>query len=173
MEHDIEFEDGIVTTQTALHTPEVSLVIPVTEDGNFVLIRQFRHAVGKQVLEFPAGKVNGSESPMECALRELIEETGYRSGNLCKLVSLYASPEFTDELIHVFVAHQLERGCPDPEPYERIIVVHRTLSQILETFSNPAYTVDSKTLAALLVFLKDSNCFDSNCFGNSPGNRWD
>ena len=79
-----------------------------------LLIRQFRHAAEGFIWEVPAGRLDPGETPEACARRELEEETGMRARTLERLTTIYTTPGFTDERIHLFLAHGLERGRPPP-----------------------------------------------------------
>ena len=160
VEQDVDVDNGQIATLIKIHTPEVSMIIPIMENKTFLFVRQFRHNVGDQILEFPAGKIQNMESPEDCAIRELEEETGCVSSHLYKLASLYASPEFTDELVHIFVADQLRKGTQKPEPYERIELVQMTLNQTLDYISRPDQRTDAKSLAAILILLNKGDIFN-------------
>jgi len=123
-------------------------VVPLL-DGKVVLIRQFRAPVGGWVLEIPAGRVEQSEDPEEAATRELIEEIGYRPRKLEKLISLYMSPGYSDEVLHVYLATDLEYVGSSPEPGELIEVVKLELEEALEKVLSGI--ADAKTTVALLV----------------------
>ncbi|HIP57347.1 MAG TPA: NUDIX domain-containing protein, partial [Ignisphaera aggregans] len=79
-------------------------VLPIIDDNKVVLVRQYRAPVNSWILEVPAGKVEPGESPEECAKRELEEETGYRAMSMEKLVSIYTSPGYSDEVLHIYLA---------------------------------------------------------------------
>jgi len=85
-------------------------VVPLKDARTVILIRQYRHAVGGYIYEIPAGKLHHGEDPRECALRELEEEIGYKAGVLELVSSAYTTPGFTDEVIHIYKATQLQRG---------------------------------------------------------------
>ena len=87
--------------------------------GEIVLVRQYRHAVGQDLWEVPAGMIERGEPPLETARRELIEETGYRAESLRFLFSLYTSPGFCNERIHLFAAEGLTLGEAAPEDDEQ------------------------------------------------------
>src|SRR6187549_829015 len=103
----VQLQDGrLVQREFVEHAPGAAIVA-VDEHGQVLLVRQPRPAVGAAVLELPAGLVDAGETPLECARRELAEETGYRAEHLEPLVEFYTSPGFCTERIHVFVATEL------------------------------------------------------------------
>jgi ADP-ribose pyrophosphatase len=111
--------------------PGASAVVPFASADRVLLIRQFRHAAGGTIWEVPAGKLDG-DPPEVCAARELEEEVGRRAGRLEKLGWIWTTPGFTDEVIHLFAAHDLE-PCPQRlEDDEVIEVVEMTLAEALE-----------------------------------------
>ncbi|MGH7747350.1 MAG: NUDIX hydrolase [Candidatus Dormibacteria bacterium] len=95
------------------------VVIAQPDPERIVLVRQYRHAVGSELWEVPAGMIERGEPPEETARRELIEETGYRASSLRYLWSIYTTPGFCAERIHFFVAEGIEPGPPAPEADER------------------------------------------------------
>ncbi len=98
---DVVREDG---KDVVVHGPAVA-VVAVDDDGCVVLVRQRRAgAGGKSLLELPAGGVEEGESPLECARRELREETGLHGGEWAELAAFYTTPGFCDELMHLFRA---------------------------------------------------------------------
>jgi ADP-ribose pyrophosphatase len=88
--------------------PGASAVVPFLSEDEVLLIRQYRHAAGGMIYEVPAGKLDPGEAPMECALRELEEETGQRAGRIEHLSTILTTPGFTDERIHLFAGYDLE-----------------------------------------------------------------
>ncbi len=114
-----------------------------------ILIKQFRAPVGGWVLEIPAGRVEPGEDPEEAATRELVEEVGYRPRKLERLVSLYMSPGYSDEVLHVYLATDLEYVGSSPEPGELIEVVRLELEKALEQVLSGV--ADAKTVVALLA----------------------
>ena len=132
------------------HAPGAA-VVAVDGDGHVLLVRQPRPAVGARLLELPAGLVDPGEAPRDCALRELAEETGFRARKLAPLVSFYTSPGFCDELIHVFVASELEPvpgGQHDEE--EEIELVRLPLEAAIEQVLRGEIS-DAKTVTGLLA----------------------
>ncbi|MBV8171719.1 MAG: NUDIX hydrolase, partial [Candidatus Eremiobacteraeota bacterium] len=103
------------------HNGGVCIVAQPTPD-TIVLVRQYRPATGRTLLEVPAGKLESGEDPLKCARRELLEETGYRCSRLRRLWSFYTAPGFCSELLHLFVAEGLTAGQAQPEQNESIDV---------------------------------------------------
>jgi ADP-ribose pyrophosphatase len=108
-----------------------ALVIPVTPDGQIVLIRQYRHGVRQVVLEVPGGILDDGETPEASAARELREETGYGAESIRLVGNMFPNPALNTATVHVLLAE----GCrivgePQPDPFERIDVILRPLADI-------------------------------------------
>jgi len=131
-------------------------VLPILPDGRVVLIRQYRYSVGRELLEVPAGTLEEGESPRECAVRELEEETGYRAGRIREILKIFPTPGYSTEEIHLFVAEDLERGEQSVEEDESISVTVMNLEEAVENLVNSG-EADAKTLLFLLLYkyLKD------------------
>ena len=111
----IRLPGGREATREIVRHPGAAAVVPL-KDGAVLLVRQNRHAVGSDLLEIPAGKLDvPGEDPADCARRELKEETGYEAGVLEALGVFYSSPGFTDERYHLYLATGLEQVGPAPE----------------------------------------------------------
>ena len=126
-----------------------SSIRPAGADPRAVLIRQFRHAADGYIWEVPAGRLDGGESPESCAERELEEETGMRARRLERLTTIYTTPGFTDERIHLFLADGLEPGAEHREADEFMELHTLRWSQVLEMIER-GEIVDGKTLVSLL-----------------------
>jgi ADP-ribose pyrophosphatase len=148
----VSLEGGNEEIREVLRHPGASVVAPYLGDGRFALVRQYRHAIGRETLEFPAGRLDPGEAPLDCARRELAEETGYRTGQLRHLFSTHPAPGYTDELLHVFLAQDLIAGPNHPDGDEQILVEERTLDQLLTQFLEGKIT-DAKT-AMTILYLK-------------------
>ena len=129
--------------------PGAAAVVPFLDDGRVLLIRQYRFATGGEILEVPAGKLDPGEAPEACAARELEEETGYRAGRLERLGSIWTTPGFCDEIIHLYAAFDLEPSEQRLEPDEIIELVPTPLDEALDALTGPV--VDGKTATALLL----------------------
>ena len=126
-------------------------VVPLTREGKVVCVRQYRYALGRVTLEIPAGKLDfPGEDPLECAKRELREETGLKAEEWRKLVALRTTPGFCNETIHMYMARGLSQGERDLDDDEFLNVewmpIERVTNMILE-----GRIEDSKTIAAVLM----------------------
>lgn len=125
-------------------------IVPLLDDETVLMIRQFRLAVNEVLLEVPAGTLEPNEPPEVCAARELEEETGYRAGSLRKLFSQYLAPGYSQEILHVFLATDLEKTAQHTEEDESVEVVPVPLSRAVDMVLGGEVR-DAKTIAALLV----------------------
>lgn len=143
--------DGRRSVREIVHHPGAVAILPLHRDGRVVLVRQFRYAVGRWLLEVPAGTREPGESPESCARRELEEETGYRAETLRELISFFVSPGWTDEELVVFVAEGLEWRGARPAADERVQVVELPPEEIRQAIRRKEIQ-DAKTLIALLAY---------------------
>jgi ADP-ribose pyrophosphatase len=141
-------DKGWHTFQIVRH-PGGSAVLPLHEDGTVTLIRQPRPAINSHTLEIPAGRLGTGEDPVECARRELLEETGLRAAVLEPLGFIYSSPGVFDEKIYLFLANKLTQGESEQEQFEDIHPVRVSLADALEMACD-GRIIDGKTIAALL-----------------------
>ena len=125
-------------------------VLPLTDDGRVICVRQYRYAVGQVTTEIPAGKLDSpDEDPTEAALRELREETGAVCKNLTYLGTYLASPAILDEKINLYLARGLDFGETDPDDDEFIDVVYIPLDEMVERVMR-GEILDGKTQLAVL-----------------------
>ncbi len=120
------------------------------EDGNIILIKQYRKAVEDFLYEIPAGKLEINEDPLECAIRELMEETGYCPNKIEKLTEFYSTPGFTNEKICLFKATDLKQVERKLDEDEFIDVLKVSLKEAKEMIVN-GQIVDAKTIVAILM----------------------
>jgi ADP-ribose diphosphatase len=145
----VELPGGHVAELDIVHHPGASAVVPFATPDEVLLIRQYRHAAGGFIWEVPAGKLDPGDDAESCAARELEEEVGRRAGRLEKLGWIFTTPGFTDEVIHLFAAFDLEPVPPRHEPDEVIQVVPTSLSEALAMVWRGELT-DAKSALALL-----------------------
>ncbi len=124
-------------------------VLPLDESGYVYLTRQFRKALDCETLEIPAGKLEPDEDPYHCAVRELKEETGFEADRIESLGSLYATPGYCDEEVHIYLATGLKSGRQELDPGEFISVVRLSLDEAIESVMQDQIC-DAKTVIALL-----------------------
>lgn len=132
--------------------PGGAVAVPVTAEGKLVLVRQYRFAACGRLLEFPAGTVERMEDPEETVRREIEEETGFRAHKWQKLGRFFVAPGYSDEVIHVYLAQELEQleNPPSPEADEDLENVFMT-PQELETAILDGEPVDAKSISSLLL----------------------
>jgi len=130
--------------------PGASAVVPLTAEGEVVLIRQYRHAVGGYIYEVPAGKLDAGEPPEVCAARERTEEAGVVAGRLTHLASIVTTPGFTDEVIHLYLAEDLTPARTAHEPDEVMTLLRRPLAETLAMIARGEIT-DGKSICALFL----------------------
>ena len=150
----VRFPDDSIGRLEMLRHPGAAAVVPFLDppggaDPRIVLIRQFRHAADGYIWEVPAGRLDSGEQPETCAARELEEETGMRARRLERLTTIYTTPGFTDERIHLFLADGLEPGAEHREADEFMELHTLRWSRVLGMIER-GEIVDGKTLVSLL-----------------------
>ncbi len=145
----VKLPSGKTAEREVVVHPEVVAMIPVLDDGKLVLVRQYRAAVTRSMLEVPAGGIDPGESPEEAARREMIEETGYRVARLERIYGFYSSPGFCTEYMHLLVCTGLEAG-PSTEETDQIEVVSLGLEDAIGRIGGEI--VDAKSILALLYW---------------------
>ena len=150
----VRFPDGSTGELEMLRHPGASAVVPFLDDPEaadprVLLLRQFRHAADGYIWEIPAGRLDPGEAPEACARRELEEETGMRAKRLDRLTTIYTTPGFTDERIHLFLASELDEGDHRREADEFMELHIRRWSEVREMIQRGEIG-DGKTLVALL-----------------------
>jgi ADP-ribose diphosphatase len=129
---EVTLPNGRETVLDVVRHPGASAVVPFESDRDVLLIRQHRHAAGGTIWEVPAGKLDPGEAPAACAARELEEEAGRRAGRLEHLATIWTTPGFTDERIHLFAAFDLAPVAQRHEHDEVIELVRMPLADALE-----------------------------------------
>ncbi len=151
---DVRFPDGSIGSLEMIRHPGASAVVALLDaddvaDPEVLLIRQYRYAADGYLFEIPAGRLDEGELPNQCALRELEEETGYRAEKVEPLFTMYTTPGFTDEKIHLFLATGLTAGTARLEADEFVELKPTRLSEALQMVRN-GQIQDAKTALGLL-----------------------
>lgn len=126
------------------------VIIPVDENGNVLLVRQYRHATGGDLLELPAGTLDGDEDPGVCAAREIREETGMAAGKLTRLGDFYLAPGYSTEFMVVFLATELSHNPLEADADEFLSVESVPIAEAIQ-MAVRGEMPDAKSLAALFL----------------------
>lgn len=145
----VELENGKTAKREIVHHHGGSGVIPIGADGQVYLVRQFRYAFGRELLEIPAGKLEQGESPLETARRELAEECGLAAERFIDLQPIYPSVGYDTEIIHMYLATGLHETEGRPDEDEFLDLVKMPLDEAISMVEN-GEILDGKTVAALL-----------------------
>jgi ADP-ribose pyrophosphatase len=147
----VALDNGATAVREYIRHPGGVAIVPVIED-RVILIRQFRIAIGRELVELPAGLLEPDEEPIRCAVRELEEEIGYRAQELIPLASYFSSVGFADERMHIYLALGLERTRPRQDAEERIREAVMPLEMIRGKLAAQEFE-DAKTIIGLREFL--------------------
>ncbi|MFJ8256202.1 NUDIX domain-containing protein [Peribacillus asahii] len=147
---DVELPNGKTSKREIIKHPGAVAVIAITDDGKIVMVEQYRKAMERSLVEIPAGKLEPGEEPLKTAERELEEETGYVCGRMEHVISFYTSPGFADELVHVYVAHQLSKkeDAASLDEDEFVEVIELTLEEA-QQYIEEEKIYDAKTAYAV------------------------
>lgn len=146
----VRLPNGRVAELEVVAHPGAAAIVPLTASGEVILLRQYRHATGRWLLEVPAGKLSPGEPPELCAARELEEETGWRARRLDELGRIWATPGFCDERLWLYLARDLEPGRQDLEPEEILELVVLPWAEAID-YVTDGRIEDAKSVSALLL----------------------
>ncbi|MEI5995136.1 NUDIX domain-containing protein [Candidatus Enterococcus mansonii] len=149
---EVQLPNGEVGTRELVFHPGAVAVIPITEDNRMIMVKQFRKPMEKVILEIPAGKIDPGEQdlPKETAKRELEEETGYRAGQLSFVTSMYVSPGFANELLHIYYANDLKQvPNPLPQDEDEVLELYMVTLDEAKQAIDEGLICDAKTIFAV------------------------
>jgi ADP-ribose pyrophosphatase len=145
----VQLPNGKTTFREVVRHPGAVVIVPIDNDGNLHLVRQFRYPCGRAVLEVPAGKLEPGEDPFAAAKRELSEETGAHAGRWIELGRLLPTPGFCDELQHLYLARDLTFGDTHPDEDEFLEQVTVPFDEAVAMAADGRLE-DGKSVAAIL-----------------------
>lgn len=148
----VEMPDGRQTTREIVEHEHCIAVVPVDENDNILMVRQYRAAIEKELLEIPAGGIDPGENAEEAVRREMREETGYLPRKLTPLGGFYSSPGFCTEYLSLYLAEGLEHSPLRAEDTEGIEVVRIPVEEALDLVRS-GRIYDAKSIAGLLTYL--------------------
>lgn len=134
--------------EMVLH-PGAAAIVPFDDEGNIFLVKQYRHPVGKEIYEIPAGTLEPGEDPKVCAIRELEEEIGYKTDEVTFLMDIYPAVGFSTEIIYIYTARKLVESTQNLDDDEYVDVVKVPFQEAI-TMITEGKIKDSKTICALL-----------------------
>jgi ADP-ribose pyrophosphatase len=152
----VKLPNGRKTTREIVEHPGAVAIIPLLENGKLLLVKQYRNAARRRLIEIPAGTLEVGEAPLPCARRELIEETGYAARRFTKLFSCYLAPGYSTEKIHFFLASKLVPTEAKQADDEAIIVQPMGLHEALKAIEQGKIQ-DAKTISALYYLAMHEN----------------
>ena len=145
----VELPNGETTTREWIDHPGAVCLIPILPDGKICLIRQFRYGPGEEFIEIPAGKLDAGEAPLDCAYRELEEETGYRTKKLTFLTNIHPAIGFSNEKMWMYLAEELELSKKKLDEDEFLELLPTPLNKALEWVFSGKIT-DVKTIIGIM-----------------------
>ncbi len=143
-------DNGVTTDMEFVEHPGATAVIPMLNESRVLLLKQYRHALKEYIWEIPAGTLDPQESVINCAKRELIEETGYSADQWQKLAEITPVPGYSDERIHIFLATELQPAEQNLDTDEIINVHEVEYSEAIEMIKTGEIQ-DAKSIAGLYL----------------------
>ena len=144
----VELPDKKYSKREIVEHPGGVAIVGITDENEILLVKQYRKAVDRVLLELPAGKIEVNEEPKETAFKELKEETGYSTENLEYLLEFYTSPGFSTEKVYIFLAENMEKGEQELESGEYIKVESYKIDDLIKMIKK-GEIIDSKTIIGI------------------------
>lgn len=145
----VELPNGKTSMREIVEHPGGVTVLPIDDEGNVYCVRQYRYAFARHMLETPAGKLESGENPVECAVRELKEETGATAAEIISLGEIYPSPGFCHEILYIYLARGLTFGEQSLDEDEFLSIEKIPLETLLKLVAEGEIS-DAKTVVAIL-----------------------
>ena len=148
----VTLDNGVITDMEFVEHPGATAIIPMLNESRVLLLKQYRHSLRQYIWEIPAGTLDPQESIMNCAKRELIEETGFSANQWQKLAEITPVPGYSDERIHIFLATDLQPAEQNLDTDEIINVHDVGFSEAIEMIEKGEIQ-DAKSIAGLYLAL--------------------
>ncbi|HBV77434.1 MULTISPECIES: NUDIX hydrolase [Vibrio] len=149
IEEDSHLPNGRIVRHTTIVHPGAAVILPITLNNQVILLRQFRPSLNKWILELPAGTIENDEAPIECARRELTEETGYQANTFHPLGQCTPLAGFCDEIQHLFVATDLNQTASLSLDEDEVIEVIKADLNTIEHWIRHDKITDAKTITCI------------------------
>uniref|UniRef100_A0A832DFM2 GDP-mannose pyrophosphatase n=1 Tax=Ignavibacterium album TaxID=591197 RepID=A0A832DFM2_9BACT len=150
---EIQYDSGNIGIREVAVHPGGAVVIPIKDDGKIILVKQFRYPLQKTLIELPAGKLDKNEDPLNCAVRELEEETGYKAKEFIKLGAIYTAPGYCTEILHIYKAVGLIAGNHNREEGEQGMELLEFSTEEIKQMILSGKINDAKTIAGIFYLL--------------------
>jgi len=150
LRENVTLDNGVTTDLDLIDHPGASAMVALSNESNILLLKQYRHAMGDFIWEIPAGTLDQDEAPLDCAKRELIEETGFAAHAWEKLGEITPVPGYSNERIHVFLASHLERATQNLDKDEVLRVHEVPLTDAMGMIHDGSIQ-DGKTISGLFM----------------------
>lgn len=145
----VELPNGLKLDYYRIEKIPVVTILPIFSD-KIVMVKHYRYPIKSYSLELPAGHVKGDETPEECAIRELKEETGFTTSKIEKLLSYNPSTEYSDQVYHIFMAKDMIEGNPEREKYEIMDMELLKTEMVIDKIMDGKIT-DGRTITAVFI----------------------
>jgi len=157
----VTLPDGACSERDVVRLPGGCVIVPIDQEGYVYLVSQYRAAFERVTLELPAGRLEPGEKPEACAERELMEETGYSAGSWKHLTSIMSSPGYSDEVLHIFLAGDLEYGEPDLDEGEFVNTLMFPFDEAVDLVVSGDIR-DAKTVIGILLAERELRAGNNN-----------
>lgn len=148
---EVELPNGKKSTREYIPHPGAAMIIPVTDKGNLIMLKQFRYAVQSVFIEFPAGKIDAGEDPLQTAKRELQEETGLIATKYQHLTTIHPVIGYSDERIEIYLAHDMTQAKAHLDDEEFLDVFEISFDEAMALMKKGEIT-DVKTMIGLFWY---------------------
>jgi ADP-ribose pyrophosphatase len=153
----VALPDGRESTREIVEHRGAVAIVAINQNNEIFMVRQYRKPVEKTLLEIPAGTMEDNEDPLDCARRELSEETGLTAAHWEHILSYYSAPGFSDELLHLYLATDLQPGDTHPDQDEFLELVKMPLKEACTLIYNGTI-VDGKSIIGIQYAIKNLPC---------------